>query len=61
MRAATKAEYKEALSRYETGGQYALYEYASERGITSWEYKRGTFRSEAANEDYEESFNLLTE
>jgi hypothetical protein len=48
-------------SDYETDGQYALYEYASERGLTSWEYKRGTFRSEAAIEDYEESFNLLTE
>lgn len=59
MRSATRREYKEALAAYETGGQYAVSEYANERGITSWHYEaRGTYAGEPANE---EAYDLLNE
>lgn len=58
MRTATRREYNEALAAYESGGQYALYEYASERGITSWQEARGTYAGEPANE---EAYDLLNE
>jgi hypothetical protein len=37
MKTATHAEYQEAIGIYEQGGQYAVYEYAKSKGITSWD------------------------
>lgn len=37
MRTATQAEYDEAVNVYDKGGQYAVYEYAISKGITSWD------------------------
>lgn len=37
MRTATQKEYNEAVKIYEQGGQYAVYEYAIKKKITSWD------------------------
>lgn len=37
MRTATTKEYYEAVALYEKGGQWAVYEYAKRKNITSWD------------------------
>jgi hypothetical protein len=37
IKAATQKQYDKAISIYEKNGQYAVYEYAKEQGITSWD------------------------
>lgn len=35
---ATQLQYEECVSIYEKSGQYAVYEYANEKGINEWSH-----------------------